>query len=291
MDDIALLRDIAAETPLPNAGDLAPARARLLSEIAAGVRRPPRRGRRLVLAGAAGAGLAAAITGVIALGGLEQVGVGPAPASAAEILHRAADATRALPDTPPRPDQFVYTRTHYGDGSIREDWRSADGTRDGLIVERDERIPLPGCRDGQAQVIKGTQPVPGVVEPCQPDPAYRADLPTDAAGMREYLTNAGGKPGDINGFGKNILFLFGTSYVAPPSRAAVFDLVAEVDGLEVVENVTDRAGRPGVGVRWAQRSGRPITLVFDPRTHIYLGTTDTDAVVEQAVVDTAGARP
>ena len=162
MDDLTLLKDMGAATPLPGQDDLAPARARLLAGIDAPVR--PHRRRRLWLSGAAVVGLAAAITGVVALGGLEPVGVTPPKASAAEILHLAADAAREQPATPPRPDQFVYTKTKLGDGSVREAWLSADGTRDGLIAQHGENIPLPGCRDGRAQVIKGAEPIPGMTD-------------------------------------------------------------------------------------------------------------------------------
>lgn len=291
MDDLTLLKDMADRTPLPTDDDLAPARARLLAGItAAPAPTPiaPRRRRRLVLSGAAVVGLAAAITGVVALGGLEPVGVAPATASAAEILHLAADAARALPTTPPRPDQLVYTKTQLGDGSVREAWLSADGTHDGQITQQGEDIPLPGCRDGQAQVIKGTEPLPGVVEPCEPSPAYRADLPTDAEAMREYVTGFGGD--GPNTFAKNIHFLFAETYVSPASLAALFDAVADVEGIEVVQDAEDGANRPGIGVRWTD-DGNTTTLVFDRQTHAFLGITGYDAVVEQAVVDTVGARP
>jgi hypothetical protein len=291
MDDLTLLKDMARTTPLPGEEDLAPARARLLAGItAAPAAVAPRRRRGLVLSGVAVVGLAAAITGVIALGVLEPVGVAPARADAAEILHLAADAARAQPATPPRADQFVYTETRLGDGSVREAWLSADGTHDGLISQGGEDIPLPGCRDGRAAVVKGSEPLPGVTEPCEPVPAYRADLPTDAAGMREYLAGHGGKPGEVNSFGKNIHALFAETYVQPASLAALFDAIAEVDGLEVDENARDGAGRPGVGISWTV-DGRPTTLVFDRQTHAFLGMTGWDSVVGHAVVDTAGLRP
>jgi hypothetical protein len=289
MDDLTLLKDMADRTPLPGEDDLAPARARLLAEIGAPAPRRGR-GRGLLLSGAAVVGMAAAITAVVALGGLEPVGVEPARASAAEILHRAADAARTQPDTPPRADQFVYTKTQLGDGTVREAWLSADGEHDGLIVQHGENILLPGCRDGRAPVVKGNDPVPGRAEVCQPSPAYHPDLPTDGAGMREYLDSHGGRPGDVNSFAKNIYALFAETYVRPAALAAVFEAVAEVDGLTVVDNAQDGAGRPGVGVRWTYE-GPPMTLVFDRETHAFLGVTGAEAVVAQAVVDTAGQRP
>lgn len=293
MDDIALLKDMADRTPLPGHADLAPARARLLAEIDAPTR--PRGRRRLWLSGAAAVGLAAAITAVVALGGLEPVGVAPPEAGAAEVLHLAADAARKQPATPPRPDQFVYTRTKQGDGSVREAWLSVDGTHDGLIAERGQESPLYGCRDGRRQADRQGEVVPGLTEPCEPDPAYLVDLPTDAAGMREYLLNAGGTPGDVNGLGKNVAFLFSEYRVPPASLAAVFEAVAEHDGLEIVEDATDGAGRRGVGVRWPNADDKSAsTLVFDQEPHAFLGLSTGEgwgAQLEQAVVDEVGQRP
>jgi hypothetical protein len=304
MDDFTLLKDMADRTPLPTSADLAPARARLTAAFTRQDEQmitsteptrltpgKPRRRRRLVVSTVAVFGLAAAITGVVALGGLEQVGVAPPKANAAEILHQAADAVRELPATPPRPDQFIYTRTQGGDQAFRESWLSADGTHDGLIVQRGERIPLPGCRDGQRAVVFASEVVPGKFEPCEPEPAYRSDLPTDAAAMREFLEQDGE---DANKVGKNILHYFAETYVSPESLAALFEALAGYPGLTVVEHATDSAGRPGIGVSWSSpgQGGEIImTLVFDRETHAFLGTSDWDAIVAQGIVATVGQQP
>lgn len=312
MDDFALLKEMADRTPLPSATDLSPARARLTAaftqptdkdeQMTATATEPtqltpgrPRRRRRLVFSGVAVVGLAAAITGVVALGGLEQVGVAPPKANAAaEVLHQAADAARELPATPPRPDQFIYTRTEgkdytenpNGEKTVREAWLSADGTQDGLIIQHGGRSPLPGCRDGQKAVVFADEIKPGEFEPCEPEPAYLADMPTDAAGMRQYLQQDDAANG--NKIGKNILHLVAETYIAPASLAALFEVVADYPGLTIVENATDGAGRTGVGVRWTEQD---LTLIFDKQTHAFLGTTGWDAIVAQGIVDTAGQQP
>jgi hypothetical protein len=325
MDELALLKDIADTVPLPDAQALAPARTRLTSALTAptitapaglttpaapvaggsgsaarrarrrwssddgGSTRTRRRTRRLWWSGAAVVGLAAAIIGGVALGGLEPVGVAPAKASAAEILHEAAAAARKLPDTPPRPDQFVYTKTERGADDVREAWLSADGTHDGLIMQLGDTIPLPGCRDGRAAVTKGPYLVPGVFEECEPHRAYRGDLPTDADSMRQYLMGLPGSSKKTNLLGENILSLVGENYLRPASLAALFEAVAQLDGLTFVEHAQDGAGRSGVGVSWTHF--HTITLVFDRKTHAFLGVTGAEAVVERAVVDVAGQRP
>jgi hypothetical protein len=292
MDDLALLKEMADGTPLPSADELTPARSRLMTTIAtddAPVKHKPRR--RLVVSAAVTVGLAAAITGVVSLGGLEPVGVAPREAGAAEILHQAADAVRTLPATPPRPDQFIYTKTQRTYSTVREAWLSADGTHDGLISQEGDEIPLPGCRDGQMAMVKGEEPMPGMFEPCTPTPAYRTDLPTDVAGMRAYLSqDTGGKPGQEEDVSGLIHYAFAETYVPPASLAALFETIADFPGLTVEENAVDGAGRPGIGVSWT-RSGQTTTLVFDRETHAFLGIPGQDAVIEQAIVDAAGQRP
>lgn len=299
MDELALLRELADATPLPDAEHLAPARARLTSAMTMTAAEPatarrlppdrPRRRRRLWLPGVTAAGIAAAITAVVALGGREPVSEPPANAAAVEILRDAAAAARALPDTPPRPDQFVYTKTEGPGDYVREAWLSADGTHDGLIMQLGDVIPLPGCRNGQSQAYKGPNPIPGLFTPCEPYPAYDPDLPTDAAGMRDYVTTLPGTNDKTNSLAKNIYSLVGENYVRPASLAALFEAAAHIDGLTIEENVTDGAGRPGVGVSWTNTN--TITLVFDRHTYAFLGVAGSDAVVQRAVVDVAGQRP
>lgn len=312
MDDLALLKEMADTTPLPRGADLAPARARLMdaiSQTAPSMAQAPasanpapttvrnlaapakrRRRSRFLVSGAAVIGLAAAITGVVSLGALEPVGVAPAKASAAEILHEAADAARAQPSTPPRPDQFIYTKSQIDDGSTREVWFSADGTRDGIVRQNGETFVISGCQGGQRQVRgKDDEPIPGQFEQCVATPAYKADLPTDAAAMRQYLLALPTGEDKTNSLGKNIGSLVSEDYVSPASLAALFEAVAGLDGLTVVENAKDGAGRTGIGVSW-DHQGSTATLVFDEKTHTFLGF-NFSAQLAQAVVDTAGQQP
>jgi len=281
MDELSLLTN-ADRTPLPDPAELAPARARLLAAIHA----EPARGRsrrRLVASGAVVVGLAAAITAVIALGPLEEAGIAPPKASAAEVLHQAAVAARTMPDVVPRPDQFVYSKSQYADGSTREAWLSADGTHDGLVEDHGERLPVPGCVAGQVR--------PPEPKPCEPSPAYLADLPTDAAGMVDYLQrNNRGEPGDLNALAKEVYFLTGENYVRPESRAALFEALGKIDGLTLVDDVTDPAGRHGVGASWTSDDTK-LTMVLDRETHALLGMWDYWALLDTAIVDQAGQRP
>jgi hypothetical protein len=306
MDELTLLKNLADETPLPSASQLAPARARLTAVIAAPtdtmqtdaaeaasaastsvVSVPRRNRRRLAFFGVASVGIAAAITAVVALGPLEQVGVAPQQASAEQVLLDAAAAAKAQPDVVPRPDQFVYTRLEMRGGDW-ETWYSVDGSRAGGYQQFDGVIhEVPPC--------DAYGPDTG----CAVNPAYDPNLPTDAAGIRAYLTNEADDNNKI--YLHRVLDLLETMYLRPASRAAVFQVLASADGFTVVDHAVDGAGRSGVGVRLAPHSGLILTtdggvpiLVFDKDTHAYLGlaggdgTDGRNAVVRQAIVDEVG---
>ncbi|WP_133905817.1 CU044_5270 family protein [Actinophytocola oryzae] len=277
---MTLLGDVVAQAPLPQATDLAPARERLVASLTA--EQPRRSNTRLVLSGATVLGLAAAITGVVAFGGLEPIGVAPPEAEAVAFLHRAADVVRELPATPPLPEQFVYSRGVTTEGA-REAWLSADGEHDGMIRQEGMDIPTAGCKEGRRRVLRGDYDM-GMTEPCEPDPAYRR-LPADTAGMREYLMST------PNDFDVLLHFAIQEKYVSPRSMAALFEVMADFPGLEIVEDATDGAGRHGIGLTWAQPIDQEeVTLVFDPETHVLLGTEDT-AIFVHAIVDAVGQRP
>ncbi|WP_414938811.1 CU044_5270 family protein [Amycolatopsis sp. cmx-11-51] len=302
MDELNLIAERTGSVPLAESGVLSPARARLLAEIAAAEPEnvvPLKNRRRWVWTGVGAAGLAAAITAVVALA---PAGLEPPTATAdpVAVLRGAAAAALKTPDTPPKPDQFVYTKTKQPDGE-RESWLSADGTRDGLIKMADGSFfPLPGCRNGLAQAYKGEEPLKGVMEPCTPRPHYRADLPTDADAMFAYLNadNAdhSGEKGDYNAMGKDILALANENHLPPAVRAALFGAAAKVPGLRAVEHAKDGAGRPGVGITWPLRPeddpkvAKPDMIVFAADTFLYLGGNGT-AVTASGVVDAVGQRP
>lgn len=295
MDDIQLIRELAPDSPLPQPGELAPARHRLaaaMNEDRARGRHPAHRfrpRRRYVLAAVATAGVAATVSAVLVLAPDRIGGQTPsANAAAAQVLHSAAAAALTVPDIQPRADQFVYQKEANGG----ETWKSVDGTRDGLLGGPGGGTVLSGCRDGRRASMKGNQ-VTGT-ESCTPDPAYLADLPTDADAMLAYLDrNAGGRPGDTNAMGKSILFVLDGHYLRPRSRAALFDAAARIPGLRVITGVTDPGGRPAVEITWSFE-GKSGGIFFDPKSFAYLGFwagPGSTAVVQVAIVNKVGQRP
>ncbi|SCG77569.1 hypothetical protein GA0070609_5412 [Micromonospora echinaurantiaca] len=312
MDEMRLLQQLGDETGLPAAERLKPARGRLAAAMAATAAEPsapaastlpatPPRSRRpawrLVLGGVAAAGLAAAIASVLVLAP-DQLGgsTPPARADAPQVLRNAATAALRAPDVDPRPDQFVYIRSQEG-SELRESWRSVDGTRDGLIVETAAagrtKWVVPGCRNGRAVAVKGNLVVPGETERCTPEPAHRADLPTDAAAMRAFLAkNASGETGDANALGKDVLYYLTDSYLRPRTLAALYEAAATMPDLQAVPSAKDAAGRPGIGITWPSTNGSgELVLVFHPETYTFLGVggpAGGSAVLAVAVVDRVG---
>ncbi len=349
MDDLQMIAELGRPVPLPDPGELRPARRRLLAAAAsersrftapgmpraaapaagpAGPTGPPtgaaqslpsalaaapvrrRRGRQIAVAGGITATAAAGIAAVLVLAPTTTLspgspGGGPPARAAAEVLHRAAVAADNEPDVRPRPAQYVYIRSEDAHG-VREVWLSVDGTRDGLVRSPQATMPLPGCRNGRQVVVKGDRVLPGVTEPCTPDPAYRPNLPTTAEAMLAYLRgDAGGEAGRspenvLNSLAKTVLSVSGESYVRPRSRAALYEAAAKLPGMQVIPEAVDGAGRRGMGAAWTYSGGR-MTLVFNPSTYVLLGThhdppngepsSGGTAILQRAIVDRAGQRP
>ncbi|SFB62226.1 hypothetical protein SAMN05216266_13024 [Amycolatopsis marina] len=241
---------------------------------------------RLGLGGAIGIAAAAAAVAVVAPFG----GQAPsAAASAAEILHSAAETARALPDVEPRPDQFVYTKAAMGKDDY-ESWMSVDGTHDSLIVRNGETT-IPGCKNGNRAVVDANAneqaPNKKLTEPCEPNPAIDTSLPADADVIFSQIDKQYGD--DVNASAKEILYLIDQSHTRSDVRAAIFEAASNIEGLTVVENATDAAGRTGVGISWSSE-GTGGLLIFDADNHTYLGSEDT-AVLDTALVDKIGQRP
>lgn len=276
MDDLDLIRERAQAVGFAPAEQLTPARERLLA-AARGER--PHRSRRWFWAAGATIGLAAAITAVVALAPADRVGIGAGVAHAdpVKVLTEAAAAALQEPAKPPRPDQFLYVKTEYPDHHVREIWLSVDGTRDGLLGKDTE---LPVCKPAR--------------EKCRPSPAYHADLPTTADGMLAYLRTIPSAKDSVNSMGKSVYTLADEQALTPASYAALYQAAAKVPGLKALDHVTDGSGRPGVGITWHNPADRPdfkgIVLVFDAKTHQFLGTEDS-AVTVKTFVDEAGQRP
>jgi hypothetical protein len=278
------------------------------------IRRPVRRRWRSGIAISA-AGVAIAIALPIVLPG---GGTGGADPAAAGLLHRAALRAAARPAEPlPGDGEYLYSKSTgssrfvyvVGDGDTfvfhatgtRESWIGSDGS--GRIIETPESITFPTDRDRAAWIAAGSPSLEWVVEG---DPEFEhlepgslvpndfTGLPTDPEELRELIERReliGGPPGDYETF-VIVGDLLRETWTTPQVRAALYQVAAELPGVELVGRVVDDAGRAGVAVAYAQPGGDArsrLELIFDPTTAELLG--ERQVMVEDSTVDVQSGGP
>ncbi|MBO2455605.1 CU044_5270 family protein [Actinomadura barringtoniae] len=266
-------------------------RAHLVTEMTTRRRRPARR---LVIGGIATAGvtggLATAMTAALVLAPTAEIGGNrpAAPASAAEILDRAATAATQKAPTP-RPDQYVYSETEqFAQGADErgfilrsKGWASVSGKRINLVVDSanwKERQWT--CEEAQRRNSTGKEPktLPGfdpgrVPNDCKNGPAYRRDLPADATAMRKWLyrhASGGARPQDVEVF-DFARETAGRAKLSPAARAALYKAAGTLPGVTVTQGTVTVAGHQGVAVGQTWHGVRS-ELVFEPGTYRFIGS-------------------
>lgn len=297
MDELTLMGRSAPDVEPPSAAVLAAARADLL-QAAARETAPRWWHRRRVLAPLSVAATVAAVAAAVLAFPATSVGdrAPTARADAAQVLLQAATVARNTSEVTPRADQYVYVRQPGA-----QVWLSVDGTHDGLTVGSDgTRTTLPGCRNG-TQLIAGNYT--GLrPQPCTPMPAFQPALPTDADGMVSYLAGDAGPldPAGVNRIGKQVQYLLSSTYLTAAQRAALFEAVARIPGLEVSEGATGPSGQRGTAVSWdGPGDGDSAVLLFDPASERLLafytraadGSVGGGTAGEPRIVDRAGVAP
>jgi hypothetical protein len=248
------------------------ARARL-----ALVARVERRRRRVALPAA---GLAvAAVAAALAL-----VGVGneaSVDARAAAVLRDAAAKVKAQPPIPPvargrvlyvkSVDAYLSTWADAGNFTVlvphvRELWQGPDG---GLLETRTGNPKFLSERDRQGWIAAGRPDLREGVRKLPIGPHEPSGLPTNPDALFERLENEA--RGHSEGTYRQMFTRLGDylreTNVTPAQRAALYEVAAQIPGVELVGPVLDPIGRQGVAVAMAQRSdGVRHTLVIDPKT-------------------------
>lgn len=273
MDDLAELRAWEADDLQLTPQARAAARARLFRAIDHETRQGTRGrlSRRLVLRGAfvgaataAAAGIAVAVT----RDGDNASTPNLTTLSAAQILQKAADASRAdhsrLPV--PRDDQYFYTKTYIArtpqkGGRTRtwtdESWMSVDGSK-------------PSLRQEYGKVHH--DPPLGKHEVRWPPTVYAKlkKLPTDPDELLEMLRHGqkSTPQTDQAAFLDACLLMQGPRVMPPGLQAAAFEALADIPRVRVDRDDVDILGRPGVGVSYP---GIDFTFLFDRNTYVYLG--------------------
>jgi len=227
--------------------------------------------------------------------------------AAARFLDRAAAAALSQSAITPLPNQYVYSETEGPDGTFTETWLSVDGASPGLSRSTGDAsgaggTNLSGCTIAQAET-KG----------CFPEAGYFPDMPNDPNEILAYLNKIGvvdtgnqtydSMPGwEDNDVAKAVMYLMQTSYLLPTQQAALYSLMAQTPGFQIVPDMKDAIGRTGVGIEWNFEGGTGV-IIFDPATYSYLGARtwqgaptaggpyDGAALVKVAIVGSAGATP
>jgi hypothetical protein len=270
------------------------------------------------------AGVAAVAAGALAIA--PTLGDRPtASAAAVELLESAAEQAAQQPAWDPRPDQLVYTRALEvaysmaeldGEGveslvtQTREAWRSVDGLHPGLIkgVVKPGTDPL-NPEGGPYEIP--LEPCDGTWEGCGDIPAFPVGMPTDGdpdamlAFLRKVTEPYDMGPGNKEHKPDQEVFdeaaaLLRQGGLAPQMESAVLGAVARIPGVTTSGNVSDAAGRDGVGVGLTTAYGVRVDLVIDPESEEFLGVRELSpegeltgawALFEAGVVDVVGEMP
>lgn len=284
MYDLNAMRELEAEVPALTEDARATGRARLAAAVAQEGRRtgllralvPPTglpqavTSRRLVLRAGFATVATAAVAGTVVVlgdGGDGEDTGSDAPRmtmlSAAQVLHRAADRTRAggasLPV--PRDDQYVYTeefvtKTFSKGGrpstSTNRIWLSVDGSRPSRFVYGGRVVDQPPLTRNEVR---------------WPPTEYTVlkKLPSDPG---ELLAALGHDKGDRSAFLDLCLLLRGPAVMPPGLQAAAFEALAGLPGIVLDEDKLDALGRQGLGV---SHPGVPLSPVIERGTWAYLG--------------------
>ncbi len=280
MSDLELLRSLALDPVAPDDWARAEARGRLLGRAR---RSPQRAGARRLRVLAPAAVLAASL---VVVAGAGVIGGGDETASAAPVLRQAAAVARARDVPTAGPGEFVYTRSETAYTStwvlrpdlsftvlvprVRETWLGAKG---GRLVERSGTPRFLSERDRRAWIEAGR---PSLAEPARTTTLAAAQplaLPADADQLYERLENEA--RGHSEGTHAQMFTLVGDALretnASASQRAALYEVAARLPGVELVGEVTDPAGRPGLAVAYTtEQDELRHMLVFDPDTSVLL---------------------
>ncbi|RFU38097.1 hypothetical protein DZF91_29445 [Actinomadura logoneensis] len=288
---------------VPHTLDLTTAETRLQAEIAeargaggTGAPRPRRtRARPIRWALVPAAVAATAITAALATGSLTD----RSSAKADELMERAALTALHTPVPLPRGDQYIYQQSieKLRPGGrpylrYRTEWLSVDGSRPGLIRERNvvpAGSPAPEAdqmRPDGEEVLRACGPAPLLERP------YIGALPSKRAEVLELLARHAGEGGRGERLWNAATDVIGTS-MAPEARSAFYRALARIPGVGVTRDAADASGRHGVALTRTS-DGLREELVFDRTTYAFLGERTLDrhgneisstAVLKTSVVD------
>ncbi|TDD06568.1 hypothetical protein E1294_48800 [Nonomuraea diastatica] len=206
------------------------------------------------------------------------------PADAKALLTLAARAAAGRPDTAPVRGQYVHTKTlaqhslYTKDKSGRtlytkvlvseERWEAADVGKPWLSRRQNLSATGPAPRKYWDRGVEDIVSEPGA---CPGRPAYArlAAWPTDPAQVRaKIVADTGEGPLRI---WRSLQALVRESVIRPSLGAALYQVAAGLDGIVLIDDAVDAAGRPGLAVAMDEGDGTRSELIFDRTTYRYLG--------------------
>lgn len=305
MDELTLLREIGADTQEPDDLSLRRHRSTLLRQAGAETARPRRRA--FLRVGVAAATVALLAGGVIVGETFWRSGESGRPAAsanAAAVLERATKVTQEQADPVVGPDQYlkVSTKSRYLDGGDFGDGRSF-----ATLVDRTSDLYVPGDRNQQWVLAHGPEVVSKVLfgeppasqpldddeirrahdgafygAPMSPTAEFLASLPrdTDELRARVYADTKRQGPSPDSAALAYLADMLRTGLVPADLRAAFFEVMKTVPGVEVTDDTAVLDGRRGIAIGRAEPvNGGRKELVFDKATGLLIG--EREVVVEE----------
>ena len=308
MKDLELLRQFRSETEPPGEDVAASAYRRMFAESGQAAKSgfDARRGRRVRLALGV-AVTAATVAAVMAFLPGGNPGGPRSAAAALSLVARVASEQEAVPAL--GPGQFYYMRTMsfglfglweperspylYTRTDLDEQWFASDGS--GRELLRNGKATFPSERDRLKWIEAGSEdlqsqrthdekfpgPKGGLEGMSKPQSGYTgipqpnlSDLPTDPAVLKTVIEARKGVFQGMPGDGETFDIIASTlrSFYAPPKlRAALYQVASELPDVELVGDVKDPVGRPGVAVAYPLVPGVQKELIFDPSNSALLG--------------------
>ncbi len=264
MDDMDLIERFRTDVAGAGAEARASARAALVRTIdggrienGRGPARAPRAKLRLVTAAVAGALALALVIPALLPGGRE-------PSAAAETLRGAAQMAMSQPWVPIKPGQYVYTKT-------LAQWETTEGDETRLDdVVRETWIGPDGS--GRIDETRGAIHWDDTFPAGEMHFEDLSALPTDVDGLRSYVEERASHADNPLDYEMFVVIgdLLRETYAPPEVRAGLYEVAADLSGVELLGPTSDESGRVGIGVAYAN-AGIQHVLIFDPGTSAVLG--------------------
>ena len=269
MDELTALRELEADVPPLTDAARSAARVRLQRAIVQEGRSGALSRRLMLRVAVAGTATAAVAGGIVVT--TRHGGGASTPRmtalSAAQLLHKAADRSRAAGAGMPIPrnDQYVYTKTYITRAYVKggrtktwtdQSWTSVDGSK-------------PSRRQEYGKIHN--DPPLGEHEVMWPPTEYTklAKWPTDPDKLLELLRmGQTGGMADMTAFMNACQFFVMPRVMPPGLEAATFEAVARIPDIRIDDQAVDALGRRGIGVSYPKTD---FAFIFDSKTYGYLG--------------------